>query len=102
MSSNRQYSLTLSTSIVALVLAGAAHGQEPAGSAPQRTTHGREEIVVISQKRGVAENLQTVPISVASITVAALAERHMNNISGLAISISIVQINRVSNSADSA
>ncbi|HEY8352498.1 MAG TPA: TonB-dependent receptor [Sphingomonadales bacterium] len=102
MSSNRQYSLTLSTSIVALVLAGAAHGQEPAGSAPQRTTHGLEEIVVISQKRGEAENLQTVPISVAAITGAALAERQINNISGLANSIPNVQINRFSNSADSA
>lgn len=102
MSPNRQYSLTLSTSIVALVLAGAAHGQEPAGSAPQRTTHGLEEIVVISQKRGEAENLQTVPISVAAITGAALAERQINNISGLANSIPNVQINRFSNSADSA
>ena len=67
--------------------------------ARQRQT-GLEEIVVTAQKQ--AENLQDVPISVTALSGATLQKQQVNNVSDLSNSIPNVQINRFSNSPDSA
>ncbi len=80
-----------------LAFSAPSYAQEQAAG---QSTGGLEEIVVTAQKR--AENLQTVPISVAAVTGAALERQKINNISGLANSIPNLQINQWANSPDSA
>lgn len=94
-------SVLAGVSLLAFSAQAFAQAQQPAESPAQGVTAGGlEEIVVTAQKR--AENLQSVPISVAAVSGAALERQKITNIAGLANSIPNVQINQWANSPDSA
>lgn len=101
MKSSFATSVLAGVSLLAFSAPAFAQGQQAAASTAQGApAGGLEEIVVTAQKR--AENLQSVPISVAAVSGAALERQKITNIAGLANSIPNVQINQWANSPDSA
>lgn len=83
---------------VPALLAGVAAGLISATAAAQATdSSGRqlEEIMVVAQKKGRAENLQEVPQSITAFTGAELDARFFSNLTGLSYEVPNVQMEEI-------
>jgi iron complex outermembrane receptor protein len=68
----------------AIVAAGASYAQTTTGAVPS-SDQGQvvENVLVTAQKRGVAENSQTVPIALTALGSVQLDELHAQNLANL-------------------
>ena len=69
--------VAIATAATALLMAGACYAQEPPDGRVASETLPIENVLVTAQKRGIAENAQSVPIALTAVGAARLDDLHI-------------------------